>query len=417
MDEQGRMDLDDFLDHSGSTSGGAGFLGNWKEDGRIDIWLHPNGSFAALWSHRWIRLVKDKESEALIVRGWRWKCMEKESILKKQRFRNEDDSREYPPEICPLCLLSEWIREQVNEGKISWTDVLFRFEPEDDDSEVVEFHAGGLTGQIQKAFKDKSLTKDQRKELRSAGIRGDEIYREAMAARLQYVFTVVKHDDPDDGCVIAVETQTLGDKMKKAIRDRREDLGDKGNPLEHPYAFRWLFDDNKEFAAKYDVKPMTSLELNDDIQAVFDDDAADISELLKAGNVVEMRTSLESAWCGPSKCKPPWDDLFGAAEEAVKGTPAGEAPTDFEYGSNVDDGPDEDEADDEDEGYKCDVCGEVGDDPNKCEKCGAEYDEEGNLTKDPRKQEKKKPAGRSRRSAASKSSQTSKPTSRRRNPG
>jgi len=412
--QDGRMGLDEFLDHTGAGSGGRGFLGNWKENGRLDVWLHPGGSFAALWSHRWLRLVKDRESELLILRGWRWKCMEKESILKKQKYREDDDSREIPPTVCPVCLLIEWMRVEVNEGRLAWTDEVFRFTPEDESQEEAVLHAGGMTGQIGEAFKKKTITRDDKVELRRAAIRGDEVYKEEVAARLQYVFTVVPHDDADGGCVIAIEPQTVGDKTKKVIRDRQEDDGkEKGNPLLNPYAFRWVYDANKEFSAKYDVKPMLSLTPSDDVQAAFDEDPPDIGDIIAAGNVAEMRLSMEASWCG--KIDPPWDDIFGPAEEAVKGTPEAEAASDFNYGANADAGDDggDDQADDDDDNlYACEVCKKGSADPNKCEHCGAEYDDDGKLTKDPREKAPPKPRGRSRRQAASKSKADAKPKPR-----
>jgi len=418
--EDGSMGIDEFLDHKGAGSGGRGFLGNWKEEGRLDVWLHPAGRFAALWSHRWLRLVKDRESELLILRGWRWKCMEKESILKKQKYREDDDSREFPPVVCPDCLLIEWMRIEVNEGRLAWTDEVFRFTPEDESQEEVVLHAGGMTGQIGEAFKKKTITRDDKVELRRAAIRGDEVYKEEMAARLQYVFTVVKHDEPDEGCVIAIESQTIGDKTKKVIRDRQEDDGkEKGNPLKNPYGFRWVYDANKEFSAKYDVKPMLSLTVSDGIQAAFDEAPPDIADIIAPGNVAEMRLSMESSWCGPKGVTPPWDEIFGPAEEAVKGTPEAEAASDFNYGANEaaddDDQGDDDqgdaEGDDDDDLYACEVCKKGSADPNKCEHCGAEYDEDGKLVKDPREKEKEKPKprGRSRRQASKSSKAEDKP--------
>jgi hypothetical protein len=401
-----QMGLDDFLDHKGGSSGGGGeyLSAQWKEEGKIDVWLHPKGVFGARWSHRLFRLAKSRDGDELVVRAWNWRCMERESILNKQSYRLEDGRREMPPEICPVDLLIEWLREQVSAGKIPLTAEVFRFEPDDDDEVVV--HAGGLTGQIQDGFRNKDFTREEKREIRTAGIRGDDVFRESFIPKLNYVMEVVPDDDPS-ACKIAIETKSLGDKLKKAIRDQREDRGDKGHPLLNPYAFRWVYDSSKEFSAKYDVKPMTSIEMSDEVRARLAEDPPSIDQVMARGNVAELRTLFEEHWCY-DKVTPPWDELFRAAEEAVKGTPEGEAPTDFNYGANV---QKDDEGDDEEDGddglYACEVCGKGSPDPLKCE-CGAEYDGDGNLTVDPRKKEepKSKPMrtrGGSRAGAASKS--------------
>jgi hypothetical protein len=407
------MDLDEFLGHSASTSG-AGYLQNWKTDGQIDIWLHPGGRFAATWKHRWLRLAKDKETELLRVFGWRWKCMEAESVLKKQRFRNDDGTREYPPCRCPFCLLIEWLRGEIDADRLDWTAEVFKFEPEDDEQDEVVIHAGGFTGQIQSAFNKKTITKEQKKEFRELGIYGDEVFMETATCKMTYVLTVVQDQAPEDGTVIARIGESLGKSLKKVIRERREDVKEKGNPLANPYGFRWEYDANKMFSDMYNCKPMTSLPLTPEIQAAFDEEPPSIAMDLEPGNVAELRLSFEEHWC----CKdvtPPWDEIFEKAEEAVKGTPAAELSTDFAYGANSEEGEEAGDDDEDDGLYECEVCGKGSAEPNKCEHCGAEYDENGKLVKDPREEkeeEKPKPRQRRSRKAAAKEGKKEAPKSR-----
>lgn len=320
-----------FLGHSGSTSSG-GYLDNWKEAGEVDVVLHPRGSIAALWIHRWHRIGEDKEKKPKLM-PMRFNSMEDEKLLKKQHFRNGDGTREYPPVICPFSLTLEWVREQIEDGHIDWTDEIFKFETPKDDAII---HAGGFVG----LFQDRKLTDDQLAELKKAKIVKSEAYKEDSRAGLRYLFQVVKYEAPDEGCVTALEGKALGQKMQKAIRDEKTKWPkepDRGDPFVNPYVFRWKFDDEQDFEKKYDViaMPNESLPITDEIQEVLDDDPPSIELLIEPSNVMLLKQSFQDHWC--HEVEPPWDELFAKAEEAVKGTKAGEQPgIAYDEGANVD---------------------------------------------------------------------------------
>jgi len=421
------MSIDEYLTHTSSAGGSGSYLKNWKDDGFIVVWLHPKAPFAAPWFFRFYRLVKDREGDGMRVRSWRVKSMDRDAVMRKQHFREDDGTREYPPEVCAFAKTLEWVHQAVEEGTLADTDVIFRWEGDDDEDEPIELHAGGFTGQIAKRFRDKEVTKEDKRRYREAGIRGDEVWRESCAAKLNYVFGVVPHDEAEDGPVIAIEGKTLGDQMKKVIRDRREDLdtdeGNFGNPIEYPVAFKWIYDDDESFSRKYDVKVRTSVELTDQVRAAFDMDPPDFGPVLEPYNVAELRLAMEEAWCCEG-VTPPWDELFAAAEESVKGTPLAELPSDFNpenYEDEEEDGdepekstgPEETEAEDEDgeELYECDACGQPMPDAPKCPHCGAEYDEAGELIKKPEKQ-----ATRKRSSAKKDKAETAAPAKEARAP-
>ena len=103
------------IEHS-TTSKGSGFLKNWKEDGTITIWVHPTAPIYSLWGHSFRRYdtsKDDNDNEVIEIRSMRINCLEKETLLKKQRFREKDGSREMPPVICPHCKSIEWVRAQI----------------------------------------------------------------------------------------------------------------------------------------------------------------------------------------------------------------------------------------------------------------------------------------------------------------
>jgi hypothetical protein len=247
----------EFLNHS-TKSTGSGFLKAWKEDGSIVVWVHPTAPIFSLWSHRFYKTVEVEEDGEKIVKvfSFRDNCLEKEALLKKQRYRDRDtDEREMPPAICPHCLMVEWVRTQINSGKLEWSDPVFDFKSDDQESDVT-LYAGGICGLFQKP----KLTKEELGHLRKSGIKQKEAYKQNGFARQQYVMSVCSEADADAGWLIALEGPTLGDKMRKAINDEIKRCGGdvhQGHPKYNPYPFEWTYDENKEFDDKYDVVALT----------------------------------------------------------------------------------------------------------------------------------------------------------------
>lgn len=396
-----------FLGHSGSTSAG-GFLKNWKDEGEVELVLHPRGSIAALWAHRWSRIDKDKEDKLKIF-PMRFNSMETEAVLKRQHFRNSDGSREVPPVVCPFSLTLEWVREMIEDGKIDWTDEIFKFETPKDDLII---HAGGFTGLFQK----NNLSEAQYDELKKARISRKEAYKENGGCKLNYVFVVVQYALPDEGAMIAMEGKALGQKMQKAIRDEtrkweKSKTPKKGDPFAEPYAFRWSYDENEEFDKAYDVIaiPTESMPITPELQAVFDEDPPSLDKIVEPSNVALLRSSFEQHWC--HRITPPWDDLFRAAEQRVKGTSAAELPTDFNYGANEKKsntttpvGVKEEPKGEDDGLVECDVCHKgFPEDVFTCTHCGAEYDPTTGLLIPKPEPAKTEPKRRSRSEVKSKS--------------
>lgn len=403
------LDFDEFLDHSGTASGG-GFLKNWKEDGSIVIWLHPKSKIHSRWGHRFPTVVVKEGVEE--IKSGRFNCLEAESVNKKSRFRHRDGSREYPPEVCPHCLLVEWIREQVDSGELSWTDKVFHFE---DDADEVDIHAGGITN----LFSKREKTTEEKKELKRAGIKLTESFKESGLPGMDYVFCMVSHTDPGDGCVIATEKQSIGKKLQKVVKDRMDEFVEEGedrnlgHPLLNPYAFKLSFDDNKDFSDKYDVLARPKIEITPEIQKVFDEDPPEVSRLVALPDVNDLRAqriAMEEAAC----IDMPFDDFFKPYEEANGVKINGVSPE-----SGEEDGDSEDEEEEatvgevkededelpeswnntgssepsaapaaipEDEAVPCDKCGAAMHfSADKCDACGAEYveNEEGELVLKP----------------------------------
>lgn len=350
------LDLDAFLGHSGSSSTGD-WLGKWKEDGRIDIWLHPSAKIVPLWSHNWYAIVKDRETHEPVLRTIRFNSLEREPILKSMHRRTDDGERVYPPETCPFSKLLEWVYQAIRMGELSWVDEIFKFDEVD-----FVIHAGGFIGK----FNDKNMDREDLIELKRAGIRRDEAWKESSMPRLQYIFRVVKNSDPGSGCLIALESKALGDKVRKVIADRIDDVGRvKGDPFTTPYAIRWAYDDKASFADKFEARAVTSLELTPEIQAVFDAPPPAIDDIIKTSNVKELRQSFEAHWC--AKTVPPWDEIFSC----IADEPAEDEPEEDDSESDDPDAKQPAEV----EQIECDVCHGLMDETQyTCPHCGTVYD-------------------------------------------
>jgi len=242
------------------------------------------------------------------VWGGTFNCWEPEDVLKRQYKRNDDGSRQAPPTICPHCMLLEYLRGMVRAEKISWTEPVFRFAGGDEGAAQTLTVAGlynGFSG---------DLSRQEVAELRRAGIRRDEAWKENTMAKCSYVFSIVDHLEPEKGVQIAIETTALGDAVKRVIRDQIDALGAaEGHPLKNPYAIRWQYKPKEvEFSKKYHALAMPRLELSPEIRdLIFDAPAPDLTSIVGRGNVASLRAVMEAH----ALIDLPFDRLFAAAEQ------------------------------------------------------------------------------------------------------
>lgn len=400
----GVIGYDDFLDHS-SSGGGGSFLKSWKDDGSIDVWSHPRGLPAVRWAHSFWQIGEKKEKGGAAVptvKSYRWICWEKEVILRKQRFRDDDigarphgivgnGRREYPPEICPMCILIELLRDQVRAGKLVWTAPVFEWKFGDDDSEVVT--VGGFCGLFSRPKNDYSEL--QKSEMRKAGIEQDEIFMENAGARCDYLLRVVDDANPDEGCVIASVADSLGRKVQKAFKDRIESSKGAFVPSRDPMCLRWKFDSEKDFEKKYDVVALIEAKPSEEVLEALTKDPPSVDELVAAGNIATLRAQMEKHCVLKGV---PWDRVFGEAEKLMGDEPDA-GPGDEPWVDESTKGKQEPKTEkpitkpkDEPkpsvvapatiatDDYDCEVCKFImqvpkgTDAPTKCGGCGSEYD-------------------------------------------
>jgi hypothetical protein len=432
--------MDDFTGHSGSESSGGGIL-KWREDeeGSVDVVLHTKAPIYAVWSSSWYTVDKDRETGEDKLFFMRFNSMEDEKILKKQRFRARSEAegneyavrmpwhsrseepvgyvglRQYPPVICPFSLMVEWVREQVEIGDLGLVDKIFEF---DTGKDGVVIHAGGFCGLL--GGKDEDYSKDELTAMRKAGIKRREAYKEDGKPRMQYVICALDYAKPEDGVVVCIEAQALGDKLKKQIKDRKDDLGaDEGDPKKTPVVFRWKYDGAQDFAAKYDVQVRTKAEITPEIlEAITGEYPKEkVERIIADSNLITLRRSFEEHWCH-KKVTPPWDAIFAAAEAAMKGTPAMKDPDEdkpAKGGKSKDEDDNEgdddsDQAGDDEQGggdtdeIECDHCHKgMSETDTTCPHCGATYviNDDGSCTMTPPQEKKEEaPKRRSRAAAA-----------------
>lgn len=409
------MSMDDFLAHQGSSGGGGSVL-DWKEDGQVSVLLHPKAPFYALWSSSWYRIGKDRDSGKQKLFFGRFNSFEDEELLKKQRMRGDDGefevqypwhdrptsyygARKFPPQVCPFSLLIEWVREMIETDKIGWTDRIFDIDVEGGgDESATIIHAGGFTG----LFKADELDDKEKAVLRKAHIQLNEAYREEGKPRMQYAGVVIPYAKPSEGPTIFIEAESLGKAFKKHINDLRDD---KKDPRYNPVVFVWKYDDSKSFAAKYDVSVRHSEPITEEHQAALAKDYPKeaLDRIVGDSNLVELREGFERWWC--HDVIPPWDMIFKPAMEKFKGQPCTKSPEEAKESKSEgasdksDNGSSAPASNENDELYECEHChGEMAAVP-VCPHCGATYDEAGNMTPPPPKEEPK-PAGRRTRGSA-----------------
>ena len=391
------LDLDgSFLTHSTNASG-SGFLKNWKETGEIVVWLHPEAKLWSVWNHTWYRYGKEHDSETdkdfNVIIPQRLLCLENEKLLKRQHFRNDDDSREMEPEICPLDLCIEWLRGEINAGRLEWSTPVFKFESESpipEDNNDVILYAGGFTG----LFLKKDKTRRELAELNKAGIKEKEAYLQNGAARLQYLMAVASAEDLDAGWLLAMEAPTLGNKLKKEIKaeiNRCDGNVQEGSPKYNPYPFQWTYDENKDFSDRYEVVAKSRTKPSKEVLQLLKEDPPNVDHLTQPPKLGSLLASMKQH----ALIEMPFDKFFKLAAKEFGMETDDEEPaekparTHDVRSKKVDTEEDEEQSDEEsdteagdDEPSTCEVCKEViGDEEMTCSHCGAIYntDDEGNV--------------------------------------
>jgi hypothetical protein len=418
VERETTMGIDDFLQHRTSERGA--YLSKWKEDGKVNTWMHTERLPMAVWRHGGIPKVvvlEDKKTGESVRHVWSgdWVCHEDESVLKNQ-YKLEDGVRKFPALYCPICRLIDYLRKLEQSGRKNWKEPVFRWEADDED-ENLQLTLGGMF-MSRKHFEDMDISEDEARAMKKAGIAIRDIWKQNIYPKASYLFCVVDDQHPESGVQKAFNTSSLGDAVKDVIADRREALGaEEGDPTLHPYCIQWQYrEKEKNPKDKYHALAMDKIKLTPAVRSLITGPPPDISRDVRPFNLVEMRAFLEEA----ALMKLPWDDIFDVKKRVVqeveeeprptrKPKPrddeepeprpsrsvAGGAPGKKEKGNKRPPFPGEDD----DNAVACEgplengeECGQpIWSDETLCPHCGAEYDQDGKLVP------KEKPKGKLRK--------------------
>lgn len=305
----GGLGLASFLNHNEGSV--RKFLKDWKKKGSIVVWLYTRADIAwASWNHPFIvygTYKNDRDEEIDCLKYPRFVSPDPEVVHQNQYFRNEDDSMQIPPSLDPFLRLREWLRLECD---LPLDTVIFRWEnphPKPGKSAVTEWQRGHLARVVE---------------------RGRYHFGASLDTKLEYFFVVVDNEKPQDGAQIVRGTKLLGDVMKKEIGDQIESDGEKGNPLIHPYAFKWIYDDSASSpmdsyrAFRYNAAELTSQIREAITSGEYPDPSQDCKS--RPGDKAKIRAAMEAA----AQVDLPWDYLFVPEWED-------EDPTDFPHGVNA----------------------------------------------------------------------------------
>jgi len=314
------LSIDDWLLHRPNAGAGGKFLSKWKKNTppEVKVWLHCETGIQPLWRHNWPKLVeldKDGEKEEHIWSG-DFNCWEEDKLLSQQYKRDRNTGeRNHPPQICPLCIFLEQLRGKVEQEDIGWLDAVFVFDAEDDEEETI-LYAAPLYNGIPKELED-----DERDELKEAGIRRTETWKQNTMAKCNYVFRVVDDANPSDGVQIAIEGTLLGEKMKEEIGKEIKRSGvKKGHPIHNPYPFLW--ENKKEermIQKRFDATALTAEELREDVRKLVEEtEAPSIAATCRVGDIAMLRSVMEEHIVEELADAFDWDQIFARAEKMAE---------------------------------------------------------------------------------------------------
>lgn len=318
-------DIDEWLDHGSRNDKGSGrFLSpkKLKDKGSLKIWLHMARAFPVLWFHDFHTMVDKYDGSGQMVFRMRFNCWEDpkqlEDIGRRYYFNDEEKPA---PKICPLCLLIEYVYQEVTAGRLDWLAPVFTF---DDGKTKIVFRAAMLYGGIRDTKKS-PLSVDQLEQLARLYIKPRETFKYDLQPVEHYLFTLVTN--PADGIQLSFEKATkrgagIGTKMNRVVRERLETVSNKdlANPTINPYPFLWKYDkDEEDPKEKYRVIAIPDEKPSDEIlKLIRDTPPPPIDDLMKPGNIEELEMAMRSA----ASIDLPWDEIFGPARALTPSHPA-----------------------------------------------------------------------------------------------
>jgi hypothetical protein len=298
----GRMTLDEALAREGKRGGGA-FLKDWKDDGEIVVWLHTKSDIWSRFTHPfpYIDVKEDKETRKVkrVLRSMRFGCLEADSVNEKRRFKDDVTGlREYPPVVCPLCLLIERLRAATDLPNETLVVNLPDARNYEGDPTPVEYKKDNVIGEAPRTGKS---------------------WMKSIDLRQTYLFAVVADETPTDGVRVADEAYGLGSSMFKMIKQQKESEGEEaGDPRRSPFAIKWVYNEKAAPSDKYTCFRFNKVKLTPEVNALIRGDLPDLGQYCEPGNVIALRAYVEEALTAEARKVVDIDALFAEAEKTQK---------------------------------------------------------------------------------------------------
>lgn len=312
-----------------------------EEHGEITVWMHVGFMPAPFWAHSVYNTIESKD-EKLIVVPRRWTCHEPDAIAKQQKWRLDDGTAEHPPTICPMCIMTSVIARMVTQGEIGFADPVFEWKGADDTVQILaggiygHFRKKkGLTRDQQVAMRVAKIRQtdafkhDMRTGLKYLFAVLDNAHPE------KGLQTAVESEGLSGKVRAAIIAEATKVQAQTKIDMRDDRVRGQWDPSRTPYPFLWQYDDTKDFDDKFTVIALRGTEMPPDVQAIIVDGPAPDASDLEPGNCFTLRAELE-AHCLFAL---PWDEIFGPAEKAGLMAPPGESKE--EVGDEQGDAPKE----------------------------------------------------------------------------
>ena len=309
-------------------------------------------------------------------------CFERNEIIESQYNYNDDGSRKFPPVLCPVCRLNEWVRSRIEAGKLDWLKKAMRFESQSRD---LLLHTGGMIGM----YTGFDISDEDKKTIRDAGVKLSEAFKEDVQAKIKFLYCLVDLSEIDKGLQATIEGKSIGGDMSAIIDERVGDLGETGDPSVNPFPWKWIYrPDSKDIRDRYsvataawdelpksfgDVKARAiELAMSDKIPPVFE-------QLRRYPNVKKLRLAIEGSLLLDGV---PLDEIFGPVEERCdengwfkddEDEKRGDQETSFDHGANVK-GSDPPKGGDT---FECGACSkDVPEDASECPHCHASFEDD-----------------------------------------
>lgn len=240
---------------------GGNRLRNWKEDGEVTVWIHTGTKIYRRLFHL-LKYVTQKQNETTgkiekAIGYFPFVCHEEVAD-----YFNKKNSG-YPSH-CPVCRFIEWLEYN---GEV--------------EHDVTVWDASVGNRKLDVVCTKADFIGDTE---------GGGDYRLSFKPALQYIMGVIDNDNVDDGIVVSTEKLSIGEGIKKAIRQEMDRKGPElGDPAINPYAFKWKMNKKARLPADfYEVYVYEQADYTEEIEKLLNSEGLDLSSWVTFGNTDKL---------------------------------------------------------------------------------------------------------------------------------